>query len=112
MKKGVVQFIFIQIIFLLLRKKSKKCHLIVSTYFTSENLHNFSFLSQRVIEEKENIENTNESLYYQCLNWCTYFLGENILTTMLFYCVKSCMIRSMQKTSYFGLIFTILKGHA
>ena len=44
------------------------------------------------------------------LNWCTYFLGETILTTMLFYCVKSCMIRSMQKTSYFGLMFTILKA--
>ena len=62
-----------------------------------EYLHNSFFSSQRVIEEKENIENSNESLYDQRLNWCTYFLGENILTTMLFYCVKSCMIRSMQK---------------
>ena len=77
--------------------------------YVFEYLHNSFFCSQRVIQEKENIKNSNESLYYQCLNWCIYFLGENILTTMLFYCVKSCMIRSMQKTSYFGLIFTILK---
>ena len=38
------------------------------------------------------------------------FLGENILTTVLLYYVKSCMIRSMQKTIIFWSNFYHPKG--
>ena len=42
-----------------------------------EYLHNYFSCSQRVIEEKENIENTNESLYYQCFKLVHIFFGRN-----------------------------------